>query len=127
MDALPPLLCSAGRSAIGVRTGRAFLVDALPPLLIWVDALPLKISVLRRRLCNHSVIAFLFAGSGVAVLWVTLVCSLSVLSSSCCLLLSGLCLCLVCVCVFSVFLYLFLVFCALVLIKFYLAALKLYL
>ena len=92
---MPPLLCSAGRSAIGVRTGRAFLVDALPPLLVWADALPLGVLVLRRRLCKFCVVGFLFAGSVVEVVWVPLVCGLSVSSPrvACC--------CLCCCSVFS--------------------------
>jgi hypothetical protein len=47
-----------------------FLVDALPPLLVWADALlswfffsladalPLGILALRQSLCNHSVLCF---------------------------------------------------------------------
>ena len=95
-------------------------VNALPPLLVWADALPpwffftladalpLGISVLRRRLCNHSVLRFFFAGSSVAMMWVPLVCGLSALFSPCCLLLYVLSLCLVCVCFFSVSLFSFL-------------------
>ena len=107
-------------------------VDALPPLLAWADALPLwffftladalplGILVLRRRLCNHSVLAFLFAGFGCSCGvgffgWVERVVLSVLLAAVCVVVCSRLCLCF-----FSVSL--FLVLCALVLVKLCLAA-----
>ena len=84
-------------------------VDALPPLLAWADALPpwffftLGILVLRRRLCNHSVLAFLFAGFGCSCGvcffgWVERIVLSVLLAAVCVVVCSRLCLC------FSVFL-----------------------
>ena len=56
----------------GLSWSYLLVVDALPPLLVWgacfvgsssslADALPLGISVLQWRLCNHSVLCFFHA------------------------------------------------------------------